>query len=106
LREIARALRDSAGGFRGLRALVFALPARDELQISMNLEDVENAAPLDVFRRIEREVMSRGGSVTRTEVIGLVPDRLLQQAAEDRLKLEPGTTSRLLSARLFSHLTR
>jgi glutamate formiminotransferase len=106
LHTIARALRESGGGIRGLRALAFQLAARDELQISMNLENVETASPLDVYRRVEQDVMARGGEIIRTEVIGLVPDRLLQQAAEDRLKLEPGTTSRLLSARLFSHLAR
>lgn len=104
LRSIARGLRETGGGFKGLRALALELPARGATQLSMNLEDVETASPLDVFRRIEAEVEARGGRIERTEVIGLVPDRLVLDAAADRLRLETDTTARLLSARLFNYL--
>jgi glutamate formiminotransferase len=70
----------------------------------MNLENAETASPMAVFARIESALAERGGRITSTEIIGLVPDRLVLDAAAGRLHLEPGTTGRLLSQRLVSHL--
>jgi hypothetical protein len=57
-----------------------------------------------VFTDIERRVAEAGGRIDRTEVIGLVPDRLLFEAAANRLALEPDTAGRVLSRRLATHL--
>jgi len=104
LKDVARGLRESGGGIVGLRALAFRLAGRDTVQLSMNLENVETAAPMTVFARIEAEISACGGRIEGTEIIGLVPDRLVLDAAAERLRLAPGTTARLLSRRLVSHL--
>jgi glutamate formiminotransferase len=104
LKDVARGLRESGGGFAGLRALAFRLAGRESLQLSMNLENVETAAPMAVFARIEADIAARGGRIESTEIIGLVPDRLVLDAAAERLRLAPGTTERMLSRRLVSHL--
>ncbi|MCI0432161.1 MAG: glutamate formimidoyltransferase [Gemmatimonadetes bacterium] len=104
LKRIAGRLRESGGGIRGLRAIAVRLRLRAELQLSMNLEDVDQAEPMAVFRRIESEIAERGGEIVRTEVVGLVPDRLATSAAADRIRLEAGAEARLLSQRLFSHV--
>jgi glutamate formiminotransferase len=104
LRSIARAIRESDGGCEGVRALALYLGARDAYQISMNLEDAETRSPMAVFREIEERVAAVGGRVVRTEVIGLVPDSLLNEAATERLALDPGAASRSLSGRLVKHL--
>ena len=49
---------------------------------------------------------SRGGRVTGTEVVGMLPDPLVLPAAADRLRLFEPHSSRLLSARLADHLSR
>ncbi|MBR9989906.1 MAG: glutamate formimidoyltransferase [Gemmatimonadetes bacterium] len=104
-RHIARSIRETAGGFIGVRALALRLPATKRLQISMNLENLEITPPMDVFRRIETLLHERGGSVEETEVIGMLPDQLLWGAAADRLKLAPETAARLLSRGLLDALT-
>jgi glutamate formiminotransferase len=106
LKGIVASLRESNGGIRGLRALAFALPQREELQISMNLENVNEAEPMHVIRRIEAALAEYGGEITRTEIIGMVPDRLVLDAATDRLRLDAGTDERLLSQRLFQYLAQ
>lgn len=103
-RGIAAAIRESGGGFPGLRALAFELRSQRALQISMNLEDVQTVSPFDVFRRIEVEVERAGGSMGETEVIGMIPDELLFPAAADRLRLGGAALPRLLSRRLVEHL--
>ena len=105
-RRIARSLRESEGGFLGVRALALRLPATNRLQISMNLENVEITPPMDVFRRMETLLHEQGGAVAQTEIIGMLPDQLLWGAAADRMKLAPDTAARLLSRALLDVLTR
>ena len=104
LKAIANGIRETGGGFLGLRALALELPRQGRTQISMNLEDLENTSPFDVFERIEVQVRSRGGHVSGTEVIGMVPDGLVLPAAADRLALEERDMDRLLSRRLSGWL--
>jgi glutamate formiminotransferase len=104
--RLARSIRESQGGFPGVRALAVRLPGTNRLQISMNLENVEMTHPMDVFRHIESWLHDQGGVVEETEIIGMLPDQLLWGAAADRLKLAPETAARLLSRGLVEVLTR
>lgn len=105
-RSIARSLRETNGGFLGVRALALALPSTKRMQISMNIENVDMTQPMDVFRRIELLVRGGGGQIEETEIIGMLPDQLVWGAAADRLKLAPDTAARLLSRSLVDVLTR
>jgi glutamate formiminotransferase / 5-formyltetrahydrofolate cyclo-ligase len=105
-REIAREVRQSSGGIRGVRALALALPSRNALQVSMNLEDVQNASPADVFRRVRAMVQARGGDVDKTEVIGMIPDQLVATASPDELRLDDFSEDRLLSRRLAQYVAK
>jgi len=104
--RLAADLRERGGGFAGLRALGLFLPSNGRFQVSMNLEDVRNRNPFDVFREIENRVRSAGGSVVSTEVVGALPDELVFQAGADRLKLLDPDPSRVLSSRLTAHVMR
>jgi glutamate formiminotransferase len=101
---LVRSLRERTGGLPGLRALALPLPQRGAVQISMNLERVEDNAPMDVFRRIEAAVAEVGGTIVETEVIGMLPDRLVADAAAERLRLKGETRARLLSRGLAAYL--
>ncbi len=103
-RQVASALRERNSGLRGVRALALYLPRRRALQISMNLEDPGVTSPADVFDFVERAVQERGGTITETEVIGLMPDELAVSVAAGRMKLQPGTGDRLLSHKLAHYL--
>lgn len=103
---VARRIRERDGGFEGVRALALHLPSQDRLQITMNVEDVEAISAMAVFHRIEELVDGLGGRVIETEIIGMLPDRLVLEAASERLRLAPGTTRRALSTNLLRHLER
>jgi glutamate formiminotransferase len=105
-RRIAASVREANGGLPGVRALALVLPGSGRMQISMNLEDVERVAPMTVFERIEALVVDYGGIIEETEVIGMLPDQLVWGAAADRLRLAPGTSSRVLAPNLVAALTR
>jgi glutamate formiminotransferase len=103
-RQIARAVRASNGGMTGVRALAFALASSGRVQISMNLEDAENNSPMNVFRRIEERIVELGGAIVETEIIGMLPDSLVLEAAADRLKLSRPDPSKLLTRRVLGHV--
>jgi glutamate formiminotransferase len=105
-RGIARAIREVSGGMQGVRSLALALPSRNALQISMNLEDVQHASPADVFRQVRAMVETEGGDVEKTEVIGMIPARLLESISADELRLENFSADRLLSERLARHIAK
>lgn len=102
--RIASTIRESGGGFRGLRALAFRLPRRDAVQISMNLEDLGATSPMDVYMRIDSLAREHGGRAAETEVIGMMPDELVLSAAAAGMQLLEPDNRRLLSRRLARHL--
>jgi glutamate formiminotransferase / 5-formyltetrahydrofolate cyclo-ligase len=105
-RSIAAHVREAGNGFAGVRALALRLPSSGRLQLSMNIENVEHASPMAVYGRVEELVRARGGAIEETEVIGMVPDSLLWQAAADRLRFRTGSVQRMLSHRLLQFVTQ
>jgi glutamate formiminotransferase / 5-formyltetrahydrofolate cyclo-ligase len=79
-RSIARSLRESAGGMRGVQALVFELPG-GRVQLSMNLFRLEETSPAAVVAELER----RGLVIGSQQVIGLSPAAVANHAAVGRL---------------------
>jgi glutamate formiminotransferase len=79
-RALARSLRESGGGLRGVQALVFELGDR-RIQLSMNLFRLEETPPSAVIAELER----RGVSIGSQHVIGLCPAAVANQAAAGRL---------------------
>ncbi len=104
LRTIVRALRERDGGFRGLRAIAIDGREGRPMQISMNLEEAEFRDPFAVYTAVEAVVRGHGGRIVGTEVIGLVPDRLVSRAGADRLRLIGGAEGRMVSTALARHL--
>lgn len=79
-RAIARSLRESGGGLRGVQALVFEL--RDgRVQLSMNLFRLDDTPPSAVVAELQR----RGVMVGSQHVIGLCPAAVANPAAAGRL---------------------
>ncbi len=79
-RALARSLRESAGGMRGVQALTFELP-RGRVQLSMNLVRLEETPPAAVVAELER----RGVQVGSQHLIGLCPAAVANHAAAGRL---------------------
>ena len=100
-REIAAAVRETGGGFPGVRALGLDLPAAGHAQVSMNVEDWEAARLHEIVARVEAEAASRGAEVLGSELVGLMPAGAAAQAAGAALKLERFDASRVLELRLL-----
>lgn len=100
-REIAAAVRERGGGFRGVRALGLDLPRSGRVQVSMNVEDWEAAALHDIVARIEAEAAARGAEVAGSELVGLMPAGAAAAAAGSALRIAGFDASHVLELRLF-----
>jgi len=77
-KQIANALRESAGGLPAVRAIGFAVPERGgAVTVSMNLVDHEVTGLRTAFDEVVRLAGVHGMSVTDSEIVGLVPSSAL-----------------------------
>jgi glutamate formiminotransferase len=100
-RAIAAVVRETDGGFPGVRALGLELPGARLVQVSMNVEDWEAAALHDIVARIEEEAESRGVAVANAELVGLMPAGAAAAAAGSALRIDGFDASRVLELRLL-----
>jgi glutamate formiminotransferase len=100
-REIAAVVRETGGGFPGVRALGLDLPSAGRVQVSMNVEDWEAAALQDIVSRVEEEALFRGVTVVGAELVGLMPAGAAAAAAGAMLRIEGFDSSRVLELRLL-----
>lgn len=93
-KSIAKGVRESSGGFKHVKGL--GMEVDGQAQVSMNLVDTE-ATPLHVpFDFITQQAKAAGVEVTWSEIIGLVPERVLFDAAKHYLKLDQFTNDQVL----------
>jgi glutamate formiminotransferase len=99
-RSIARRIRESSGGFRGVKSIGLFLPSRDCAQVSMNLTDFA-AIPFDeVFEAVEDEAARLGTRVRSCELIGFIPRRAFEKAPAFFRRAANFDESRIIETRL------
>ena len=79
-RAVARSIRESAAGLRGVQALAFELPG-ERVQLSMNLFRIDETSPADVIAELAR----RGVAMGAEQVVGLCPAAVATPAADGRI---------------------
>jgi glutamate formiminotransferase len=93
-KRISKAIRASSGGYPAVKAM--GLLVNGQAQVSMNLVDYTQTPPHIVFDAIVRLAAAEGVTVDRSELIGLIPQAAVVQAAAHYLKLPELTTLRLV----------
>jgi glutamate formiminotransferase len=100
-REIAARVRETGGGFPGVRALGLELPRAGLVQVSMNVEDWEAAELHAIVAEVERLATERGAEVAGSELVGLMPAGAAAAAAGAALRIDGFDASRVLELRLL-----
>ncbi len=95
---IARAVRHSSGGLRYVKAL--GLLAEGRAQVSMNLTDYRQTPLHRVVEMIRREAARYGVTIACSEVVGLLPNEALVDAARFYLQLDRFSSDQILENRL------
>lgn len=85
-KKIAKAIRHSSGGMRHLQAMGLLVEGR--AQVSMNFLDYTRTPIYRVTEMIRREASRYGVGIQSAELIGLIPERALLDAAQWYLQLD------------------
>lgn len=89
-RAVARRVRESGyggvpGTLPGCKAIGWYIPEYGCAQVSMNITDINRVALHEAFMEVERVADEMGYRVTGTEIIGLIPQRVLSEAGEEMI---------------------
>ncbi|MCG8403301.1 MAG: glutamate formimidoyltransferase, partial [Firmicutes bacterium] len=98
--RVARAVRESSGGFKNVKGMGLVLTDRNQVQVSMNLENYQKTPIYRVFETVQREASRYGVNVVGSEIIGLVPQQALIEVAEWYLRVEGFNSEQVLENRL------
>jgi len=101
-KKVAKAVRFSNGGLRFVKGAGFLV--RGLAQVSMNLTDFEQTPIHRVFEFVKREAARYGVAPVSSEIVGLIPKKALEQAAEWFLQVENFDSSLILENRLAAIL--
>lgn len=99
-KKIARAIRFSSGGFRYVKAMGVPLASRNLAQVSMNLTDFEQTPVHRVFEAVRTEAARYGVNIVGSEIVGLIPRKAVEMAAEFYLRCENFSSGAVLENRL------
>jgi len=103
--KIARAIRFSSGGLRYVKSMGVGLKARNLAQVSINLTDFEQTPMHRVYEMVKREAERYGVMPVGSEIVGLVPKKAIEMAADFFLQLESFSPEQVFENRLAGALS-
>jgi len=97
--KIAKAVRQSSGGLRYVKGLGLLVDGR--AQVSMNLTDFRKTPIARVVEFIRREAQRYGVAIHHSELVGLIPQDALVDAAVWYTQLDQFDKQQILESRLY-----
>ena len=97
-KKIGKAVRFSNGGLRYVKGM--GVGVRGLAQVSMNLTDTDQTPIARVYEYVKREAARYGVMPLSSEIVGLIPKKALEDAAEWFLQIENFDSSLILENRL------
>ncbi len=101
--QIARAIRFTSGGLRYVQAKGFLVNGL--AQVSMNLTNFEKTPLYRVQEMVKREAAHYGFTITKAELVGLIPQKALMETARYYLQLDDMQDGQVLEYRLLEEET-
>ncbi|NJC98771.1 MAG: glutamate formimidoyltransferase [Anaerolineales bacterium] len=102
-KKIAKAIRHSSGGLRYVKGLGLLVEGR--AQVSMNLTNFRETPVARVVEFIRREAQRYGVGIHHCELVGLIPQEALVDAAVWYTQLDAFSKEQILESRLYSTAT-
>ena len=97
-KDVAKAVRGSSGGLRYVKGLGLAVDG--QAQVSMNLVDTEKTPLHRAYEAVRTEAAAHGVVPTWSEIVGLVPERVLLEAGARHVQLRGFTPAMLLERKV------
>jgi glutamate formiminotransferase len=103
--KIAKAIRFSSGGLRYVKSMGVELKARNLAQVSINLTDFEQTPMHRVYEIVKREAARYGAVPVGSEIVGLIPKKAIEMAADFFLQLENFSPAQVFENKLAAALS-
>jgi len=103
--RIAKAIRFSSGGLRYVKSMGVELKARNLAQVSINLTDFEQTPMHRVYEMVKREAERYGAAPVGSEIVGLIPKKAMEMAADFFLQLEDFSPAQVFENKLADALS-
>jgi len=97
--KIARAVRHSSGGLRYVKGMGVMVEGR--AQVSMNLTNYRKTPVARVVEFVRREAERYGVGIHHSELVGLIPQEALIDAAQWYIQLDDFESDQILEQKLF-----
>lgn len=81
-KTIAKTVRESGGGLKGLKAIALDLEGKDGVQVSTTIDDYKELPLYTVLERVKSEVKFHNVGILNTEVYGIVPAEVMIDTAK------------------------
>lgn len=101
-KKIARSVRHSSGGLRFVKAI--GLLVDGKAQVSMNLTNYKKTSLATVVEMIRREALRYGVNIRHSELVGLIPEEALVDAAVWYTQMDQFEPDQVLERRLYAAL--
>jgi glutamate formiminotransferase / formiminotetrahydrofolate cyclodeaminase len=99
-KKVAHSVRARDGGLAEVKALGFEIKERNRAQVSMNLTDHRKTPVHRALEAVRREAARYGTGVEESEIVGLIPEDALLDAAEFYLQLNHFSREQILERKL------
>ncbi|MEA3247891.1 MAG: glutamate formimidoyltransferase [Gemmatimonadota bacterium] len=103
-KEVAKKVRTSGGGLPAVKGL--GLEVDGQAQVSMNLTDTDTTPVWRAYDEVRKESEARGVSPTWSEIVGLVPERALFEAAAHHIQLRGFSPAMVLEHKVREAIAR
>ena len=100
--KISKAVRNSSGGLRFVKAMGVLVDGR--AQVSMNLTNFRKTPIARVVELIRSEAQRYGTNIHHSELVGLIPQEALTDAAIWHLQLDDFSPDQVLENRLYAYI--
>ncbi len=100
--KIAKAIRQSSGGWRFIKGM--GVLVEGKAQVSMNMTNYRQTPLGRVVESIRREAQRYGVGIHHTELVGLIPQEALSDAAVWYLQLDGFKPEQVLETRMYDAL--
>lgn len=100
-KKIAKAVRNSSGGLRYVKAIGVNIAEKNMVQVSMNMTDYKRTPLYRAYEQIKMEAARYGVSIAESEIIGLLPSEVLIDAAISYLQVHSFDSKQLLENHIY-----
>ena len=104
--KIARAVRNSSGGYRFVKAIGVDLKEKGIVQVSMNMTNYKKSPLFRVFETIKREAERYGVPVVGSEIIGMIPMDALVKTVKFYFGVDDFNDGKVIENRLLDEISR